>query len=114
MELAMSRLQLRNNPELLDARLLTQQLAAEFDNYDAPSQDYHQPLINMEAALGRIHLLVIWDAWYAFSQQERSRMIMDAFEASQGSESALRVSVAMGLTQDDAAHLGVDFVPTRT
>lgn len=107
----MSRLQLRNSPGLMDTRLLTQQLKVEFDNYDDANQTYHQPLISVEAALGRRHILVIWDAWYALSQQERSQIIMDAFEASEGNEEALRVSIAMGLTQDDASHLGVDFVP---
>ena len=110
----MSQLQFKSSSELSDAKRLTQQLTYEFDHNfddDKDGREYRQPLINEEAALGRILLLVIWDAWRPFSQQERSRIIIDAYEASQGSERALRVTTAMGLTQDDASHLGVDFVP---
>ncbi len=94
----------------MDKRLLTQQLAAEFNDYNNTSQPYHQPLISLEAALGRIHVLVIWDDFYIFSQQERFEIIMEAYTQSKGDAEALRVSIAMGLTQDDAARLGVDFV----
>lgn len=107
----MSRLQSRNDSSLMTERQLTLRLKDEFAGYDNASQTYRQPLISVEAALGRRHILVIWDAWYSLSQQERSQIIMNAFEASEGIQEALTVSIATGLTQDDATHLGVDFVP---
>ena len=83
----------------------------EFRQYDDPDQEYHQPLIQIDQSADRAHLLVIWDAWRTLSQQERSLLIMDAYRDAMGSEAALTVSVAMGLTQDEAVRLGFDFVP---
>ena len=106
----MSRLQLLNRTEL-SSEQLTQLLAEEFRRYDDPDQEYHQPLIQIDRPAERAHLLVIWDAWRTSSQQERSLIIMDAYREAMGHEAALAVSVAMGLTQDEAVRLGFDFVP---
>lgn len=106
----MSRLQLLNRPELSSEQFI-QTLADEFRHYDDPNQEYHQPLIQIDQPMARVHLLVIWDAWRTVSQAERSLFIMDAYGTTFGHEAALMVSVAMGLTQDEAARLGYDFVP---
>ena len=107
----MSRIQLRNSPEVSPEQL-ARRLAEEFNHYDDPDQPYHQPLINVDQPGDRAHLLVIWDAWRAMRQEERSRLIMDAYGTALGREAALSVSVAMGLTRDEATRLGFDFVPT--
>ena len=106
----MSRLQLRNLPEV-NIEQITRQLTQEFEHYDDAGQEYHQPLINIEQPGERTHLLVIWDVWQALSREERSRMVMEAYEAARGRDAALNVSVAMGLTQDEALRLGIAFVP---
>ena len=93
-----------NQTEVLQARL-TQEFQAE------DSEDYRQPLVAIEPVGDRNHLLVIWDAWRNLGQGERSRLIMDAYEAAKGREAALNASVAMGLTQEEAQRLGFSFKP---
>ena len=106
----MSRLILQDQPDI-DAPQLLQSLVEEFRHYDDPDQEYHQPLVRVDRPGNRTHLLVIWDAWGILSQQERSHLVMEAYEAANGRTAALDVSVAMGLTQDEAAQLGMRFEP---
>ena len=98
----MSRLILLPQPEnqanVLLARLTQEFLATE-------NGEYRHPLLAVEQVGDRNYLLVIWDAWRNLSQAERSRLIMDAYEA------ALNASVAMGLTQNEAQVLGFSFKP---
>lgn len=108
----MSRLILQDRPGV-DAPQMLQRLTEEFGHYEEPDQAYHQPLISIDRPGERTHLLVIWDVWRSLSQQERSALIMDAYQASYGQASALNVSVAMGLTQDEAAQLGIGFIPAE-
>ena len=108
----MSRLILQNRPQIESPQLL-QSLTEEFRRYDEPDQQYHQPLISVDQPGNRTHLLVIWDVWSSISQLERSALIMDAYKAAYGETAALNVSVAMGLTQDEAAQLGIGFVPAE-
>jgi hypothetical protein len=49
-----------------------------------------------------IHLYVVWDAWNDLSLQERSEIIMDAFEKAKGRQQSLLVTLAMGLTRNEA------------
>lgn len=108
----MSRLILQDRPDT-DSPQLLQSLTEEFRHYDESGQPYHQPLISVEQPGDRTHLLVIWDAWRLLSQLERSSLIMDAYQAAHGGTTALNVTVAMGLTQDEAAALGIGFVPVE-
>ena len=108
----MSRLILQNQPDVNTPQLL-QQLTTEFEQYDDPDQEYHQPLVNVEHRGSRTHLLVIWDIWRLISQQERSLLVMEAYKAARGVAAALDVSVAMGLTQDEAAQMGIEFATAR-
>ena len=87
---------------------MQERLTQEFEH---PSQDYIPPFINIERPGERVHLLVVWDDWRSFSQQERSVVIMDAYRAAEGAEAASLVSVAMGLTQQEAERLGFDLEP---
>ncbi|MGK4004445.1 hypothetical protein WMF31_17555 [Sorangium sp. So ce1036] len=54
-----------------------------------------------------VHIYVIWDDWGALGQQERSAIIMDAYEEAQGQQRALGVAVAMGLTRAEGQRMGV-------
>ncbi|HTE18710.1 MAG TPA: hypothetical protein VK689_10065 [Armatimonadota bacterium] len=54
-------------------------------------------------------LYVIWQDWAELSQQERSEIIMDAFEELRSQEDVLKVSVAMGLTHEEAKRMGIDY-----
>jgi hypothetical protein len=55
-----------------------------------------------------VHVYVIWDQWGDLPQQERSDVIMDAYEEHYGQDEALNVTVAMGLTSDEARRMGIE------
>ena len=103
----MSRVTQKLVPDASASRL-RQMLASEFHQ---PQPGYVQPLISMTRSGERTHLVVVWDEWKGLSQQERSEIIMRAFADEHGQNSALSVSVAMGLTSAEAERLGFDFEP---
>ena len=55
-------------------------------------------LEEQESVTGNVHVLVIWDDWTSLAQQQRSAVILDAYEATEGREAAMNISVAMGST----------------
>ena len=55
------------------------------------------------------HLYVIWEAWRDLTPRRRSEMIMDAYVAVRGRADALNVTLAMGLTQEEADRLGIRY-----
>jgi hypothetical protein len=52
---------------------------------------------------------VIWSDWGDFNQQERSEIIMDAYEEARGSDLVSLVTVAMGLTPTEAERMGIEY-----
>ena len=56
----------------------------------------------------RIHVTVIWDQWASAVPEDRSRIILSAYERVRGPESILTLSAALGLTHADAKKLGVE------
>lgn len=93
-----------DNP-LFGNQSLVDTLAQEFRT---PSLEDQQPYyqIQQQPPSNRVHLTVIWDLWKNLSHQERSEIILDAYEAWRGQGSAETVSVAMGLTTAEAGRLG--------
>ncbi|MGI4792344.1 MAG: hypothetical protein ACRYFS_26250 [Janthinobacterium lividum] len=91
-----------------DVEELKQRLTDEFVH---PANEYAAPFINIERPGTSTHLLVVWDEWRDLSQQERSSMILRAYEAANGIDAAIEVSVAMGLTVSEAERLGFDLEP---
>lgn len=87
---------------------LQQRLAEEFLH---PADGYAAPFINIERPGNSTHLLVVWNDWHDLSQQDRSQLIMRAYEAAEGAEAATAVSVAMGLTEAEAERMGFVFEP---
>lgn len=55
------------------------------------------------------HLYVIWDAWRDLAQRERSEMMMEVYEDVRGRPFALNVTVAMGLTPQEAERLNIRY-----
>ncbi len=53
------------------------------------------------------HLYVIWDQWQPLTPQERSEIIMDAYEDTHELADVTRVTVAMGLTDTEAQAAGI-------
>ena len=91
-----------------DIDVLQQRLAEEFLH---PADTYAAPFINIERPGTSTHLLVIWDDWRDLSQQDRSYLILRAYEAAKGADAAAEVSVAMGLTTTEAETLGFELEP---
>lgn len=89
-----------------DTDNLQQRLVEEFLH---PANAYAAPFINIERPGASTHLLVVWDEWRDLSQQDRSYLILSAYEAAKGAEAATEVSVSMGLTISEAETLGVEF-----
>ena len=57
--------------------------------------------------VGTTHLYVIWSKWGGLEQRVRSRIVYDAFAEAKGTDEADNVTVAMGLTPDEADRLGI-------
>ena len=81
--------------------LLVQELAS-------PSEQ-GQPLVVEEppepAPVSR--LVVIGDDWTELGQQDRSEIILRAYERVRGEQATLRITVAMGLTTAEAERMGI-------
>jgi len=56
----------------------------------------------------RIHVTVIWDRWGQVGPEERSRIILEAYETALGPGTFLTLTSALGLTQAEAKKLGVE------
>ena len=94
------------------AEEFTRLLEAEWRN----KSNEQQPAIIVEQpnAMQPAHLYVIWDAWKELSLQERSEIIMDVFEKVEGKAAAANVTVAMGLTEDEAQRFAPSVVRTSS
>lgn len=57
---------------------------------------------------GPIELYVVWSRWKGVGQNTRSEIILDAFEAVHGAERAMAVTLAIGLTPEEAEEEGFD------
>ena len=91
-----------------DASELHQALTKELHQ---PTPGYVQPLISITRPGQRTHILVVWDEWKGLSQQERSQIIMRAYEEEYGPLEVQMVSAAMGLTSSEAERLGFELEP---
>jgi hypothetical protein len=92
-----------------DAARIHRELVNEWSN---PVDDESRPILIEEkpATPGRgIHLTVIWDVWGDLTQQERSEIIMDAYEETHSQDEALNVTVAMGLTKTEAKRMRIEY-----
>ena len=80
------------------------------DEWRAPREGKGRPVLIKEGGGARpVHLYVIWDRWGDLNQQERSEIIMDAYENAKGQDAALLVTVAMGLTAAEAKRMRIEY-----
>lgn len=56
-----------------------------------------------------VRLYVIWDAWGDLTQQQRSEIVMNAYEATHDVPDILRITLAMGLTPSEARRMGLKY-----
>lgn len=77
-----------------------------------PQSDHKEPVI-IEEAPSRDeranHLYVIWSAWESLTPIERSKMILQAYEKYRGRDLALSITLAMGLTPQEASKLNLEY-----
>jgi hypothetical protein len=91
----------RKRPE--NAEELTRDLVQELRH---PSTKGQPEIIIEQPQPGQpIHLYVIWDIWDKLSLQERSEIIMDAYEEAVGKQESSLITMAMGLTQPEAQRM---------
>jgi hypothetical protein len=89
-------------PDLPNYTALVTQLQDELDGKSKTGPQ----IIEEEQFGNRIHVIVIWDAWEDVSPEERGRAIMDAYEHSRHDD-VLRITLALGLTKDEAKNLSI-------
>ena len=58
---------------------------------------------------GAIHVYVVWSVWPNFPREQRGEIIMDAAEEVKPKDELLRITVAMGLTPDEADRFGINW-----
>src|SRR5438552_724193 len=93
---------------------LVKRLLQEFTSSNANVQ----PLILEEQipATKSRHVRVIWDRWKELEDEQRSAVITDAYAAAEGPEAAKTITIADGLTPQEAFALGLlpfKVVPAR-
>lgn len=76
-----------------------------------PNAQASEPVILEEAGPNRrvAHLYVIWGKWAHLDRVERSEIIMDAAEKKLSQPDLLEITIAMGLTPDEADRLGIQW-----
>ena len=71
-----------------------------------------EPIIIQEKAQyynDLLHFYVIWSEWAEMPQRDRSNVILEAYKASHPNEAGMRVSIAMGLTPEEAKRMGIQY-----
>jgi hypothetical protein len=83
---------------------LAEKLAAELKS----GRDYGQPTIyEQEYSTGKLRVTVIWDEWARIPPEERSAIILRAYELAEGAEYRDRIALASGLTVPEAQAAGM-------
>jgi hypothetical protein len=74
--------------------------------WKSPQETGEPDIVVEEGAMGT-RVFVVWDAWEGIGQSERSEIITRAFELVNGKDQAELLTVALGLTHDESARLGL-------
>lgn len=81
------------------------------DEKELATPPYDLPLI-VEDPIPRsdlLHVYVLWSQWQNVQDElQRSSIILDAYQQVRGEEEMRRISVAMGVTQQQAEAMGLD------
>jgi hypothetical protein len=87
---------------------LIDRLVKEWKN---PIANASQPVILEEhdSAKRLVHIYVVWDDWASLNAEERSNIILDAAQIVKSHNQSIDITVAMGLTPDEADRLRLDY-----
>lgn len=79
--------------------------------WSKPNPTAVEPAIYLERDRdGRVaHVYVLWEKWASVDRTERSEIVMDAAEKVLPKDDVLNISIAMGLTAEEADRLGLRF-----
>ncbi len=73
-----------------------------------PSEQSVEPVIIFEEKpSGVLELYVVWSDWVGLSMEERSEIIMDAYEEVYGLDRRRWVSMAIGVTPEEAPRYNI-------
>jgi len=90
-----------------DQNALLERLKDEFSG-GASRDPRPRILIEGEDVQGPIHLFVLWEDWDELSLQDRSRLILEAYEKTTDNKANVpRVTVALGLKEAEARGYGL-------
>ncbi len=56
---------------------------------------------------GSLHVTVIWSRWAGVPVEQRGAIILDAYQAAGLQDELRRITVALGLTPEEAQNLGI-------
>lgn len=89
-------------------------LARLTQEWERPDPNATEPIIietsnSLRPQQTPTQLYVIWSEWRDLMPRRRSEMMMDAYIATRGRSSALNVTLAMGLTPQEADNLGIKY-----
>jgi hypothetical protein len=92
-----------------DARFseLKGRLAAEWRNPGDPGPGAPDILRETDTKGRVVHIYVTWDDWEDLDPQVRSEMIVDVFQEIEGESAVIDLTLAMGLTGQEARRLGL-------
>jgi hypothetical protein len=86
-------------------RRLVEALAAELRDTGRP---FGQPMIyEQEYPTGKVRVLVVWDEWADDPLEDRSAVILKAYEAVEGPAAREKIALASGLTVPEATAAGM-------
>jgi hypothetical protein len=82
-----------------------------YEEWIRPNPTAHEPVILEEKDRRNklVHVYVIWSKWAHLDGIERSEIIMDAAEKKFAMQDLLEITIAMGLTPDEAQGMGIGF-----
>src|SRR5258708_2782468 len=82
-----------------------------FAEWTTPNPKASEPVILEEKGRNGklVHLYVVWSKWAHTDRVERSEIIMDAAQKKLRPGDLLEITIAMGLTPDEAKQMGLEF-----
>src|SRR4051812_42626238 len=77
--------------------------------WESPDPSATEPVILEERnSKGEVvHVYVVWSDWSSMSREHRGEVIMDAAERVKPMSDVLKITIAMGLTPDEADRFGI-------
>jgi hypothetical protein len=84
------------------------ELQAELEaELESPKETGEPDIVIERPHPSTVHLFVIWSKFSGLEQSVRSSIILDSYAAVKGVPESQKVTVAMGLTPDEAKRMGI-------